>query len=98
MAELGQEQSEQLIRDLSQQINRWRLATPALVLLQTARPLSFVASQGLLLCEPLLGFFYETAKIEGYAELLADRASLDHLVTVIEEESHLRDNGGKEKG
>lgn len=97
MAEPGQEQSEELIKDLTQQISRWKLTTPALVLLQVARPLSFVASQGLLLCQPVLGFFYETPKIEGYAELLADRANLDRLVTRIEEKSHLRDNGGKEK-
>ncbi len=94
MEESGKEQSEQLIEQLTQRLNDWRLALPAILFLQVARPFSFIASQGLLLCQPLLSFLYDAPRLEGYADLLADRANIDHLVARLEEASHF---GGKEE-
>jgi hypothetical protein len=95
MADSDQVQSEQLIEHLTEQISRWRLTMPAILLLQVTRPLSFIASQGLLLCQPLLGFVYDAPRVADYAELLADRASMDRLVRRLEEEEHSRGSGGK---
>ena len=97
MEESGQEQSEQLIEHLTQQISQWRLALPAIVFLQVTRPLSFLASQGLLLCQPLLSFVYDAPRIADYADLLADRTNIDRLVGRLEEGSHIDGNRGKEK-
>ena len=95
MADSDQVQSEQLIEHLTEQISRWRLTMPAILLLQVTRPLSFIASQGLLLCQPLLSFVYDAPRVADYAELLADRASMDRLVTRLEEEEQSRGSGGK---
>ena len=95
MAESVHVQSEQLIEHLTEQISRWRLTMPAILLLQVTRPLSFIASQGLLLCQPLLSFVYDAPRVADYAELLADRASMDRLVRRLEEEEHARGSGGK---
>jgi hypothetical protein len=88
MGKSGQEQSEQLLEQLSQQICRWNLTLPAIVFLHVTRPLSFIASQTLLLCQPLISAFYDAPQIAGYADLLADRANLDRLVARLEEDSH----------
>lgn len=95
MAGSDQVQSEQLIEHLTEQISRLRLTAPALLLLQVARPLSFIASQGLLLCQPLLSFVYDAPRVAEYAELLADRASLDRLVARLEAEDSARGLAGK---
>lgn len=95
MGKSGQEQSEQLLEQLSQQIDRWGLTLPAIVLLQVTRPLSFVASQAVLLCQPLISAFYDAPKIADYAELLADRANLDWLIARLEEDG--RSYRSKEK-
>ena len=97
MADSDQAQSEQLIEHLTEQISRWRLTVPAILLLQVTRPLTFIASQGLLLCQPLLSFVYDAPRIEDYAELLADRASIDQLVSRLEEEEHARSSRDKER-
>jgi hypothetical protein len=94
MGKSGPEQSEQLLEHLSQQIGRWRLTLPAIVFLQVTRPLSFIASQALLLCQPLISAFYDAPQIAGYADLLADRANVDRLVARLEEDS--RTHRGKE--
>lgn len=93
MADSDQAQSEQLIEQLAEQISRWRLTMPAILLLQVTRPLSFIASQGLLLCQPLLSFVYDAPRIADYAELLADRATIDRLVARLEEEERAGDSG-----
>jgi hypothetical protein len=98
MEESGQEQSEQLIEHLTQQINQWRLALPAILFLQVTRPFSFIASQGLLLCQPLLSFVYDAPRIADYADLLADRTNIDRLVARLEGGNHIHDgNRGKER-
>lgn len=93
MADSDQAQSEQLIEHLAEQISRWRLTMPAILILQVTRPLSFIASQGLLLCQPLLSFVYDAPRIADYAELLADRATIDRLVARLEEEERAGDSG-----
>ena len=95
MADSEHAQSEQLIEHLTEQISRWRLTVPAILLLQVTRPLSFIASQGLLLCQPFLSFVYDAPRVADYAELLADRASMDRLVARLEEEEQARGSGGK---
>jgi len=96
MGKSGQDQSELLLEQMSQQICRWGLTLPAIVFLQVTRPLSFIASQTLLLCQPLISAFYDAPQIAGYADLLADRANVDRLVARLEEDSLAR--RGKEKG
>jgi hypothetical protein len=98
MGEYVQEQSEQLLDRLTQLIVGRGLTLPALLLLQATRPFSFVASQGLLLCEPVLGFFYESPRIAEYADLLADRANIDRLVARLEDDRREYGKRGEERG
>jgi hypothetical protein len=76
--------NQQLAVELAQQVSRWRLTLPAIMMLEIARPFSFIVSQGLLLCQPLLGFFYDETRIAAYADLLADRSNLDRLIASLE--------------
>ena len=90
--------SEKTIEHLTRQIGRWRLESPAILLLELTKPLSFIASQGLLLCEPLLGFLHKEPRISEYAELLADRASIERLISHLERDMIVRGNCGEETG
>lgn len=76
--------SEQLIETLVRRIDDWNLALPAIVVLEVIKPVSFIASQGLLLCEPVLSVFYPEQGVGDYASLLADRSNLDHLIARLE--------------
>jgi hypothetical protein len=95
MADSERVRNEQLIEHLIEQISRWRLTVLAIVLLQVTRPLSFIAGQGLLLCQPLLSFVYDAPRVADYVELLADRASMDRLVTRLEETEHAQGSGDR---
>jgi len=95
MADSEHVRSEHLIEQLAEQISRRRLNVPAILLLQVTRPLGFIASQGLLLCQPLLSFVYDAPRVADYAELLADRASVDRLVARLEETEQAQGSGDK---
>ena len=97
MEEPGQEASEQLIEHLTRQISRRQLNLPAILFLEVARPFTFIASQGLLVCQPLLSFFFQGPRITDYAGLLADRANIDRLIARLERERPARGDDSKEK-
>ena len=92
-----QERSEELVEQLAGQIGRWRLTVPSLMLLEIVRPFSFFASQGLLLCQPFLSFFGVEQQVSDYADLLAERSSIDHLVIRLEQELPGRNTNDKEE-
>jgi len=66
---------------------------PAVLLLDLFKPFSFIASQGLLLCQPLSGWMNMEQQVADYASLLADRSSLDYLVARLEQSTN-REEGG----
>jgi hypothetical protein len=98
MDEPGEGYGEQLVARLVQQLDRWRLALPALAVFEAARPFSFILSQGLLLCQPLLSFVYDESQIAGYAALFADRTNLEHLISQLESRHTVPGGEGKERG
>lgn len=83
--ESGLAPNEQLTEQVTQRIVRWRLTQPAILFLELAKPFSFVASQGLLLCEPILGFLIGESQVADYAGFLGDRANVDRLIVRLEQ-------------
>jgi hypothetical protein len=98
MEDLSGKQSRELIEHVARQIDDRNLATPALLFLEVIKPFSFIASQGLLLAEPFLSFFYGEPRIADYADLLSDRSNVEHLISRLEQESLDRDGGSEGEG
>lgn len=94
----NRESGEVLIEGLVRQIGHWKLALPALLLLEIARPFSFLVGQGLYLCQPLLGYWTEEPRIAGYADLVADRTNLDRLIARLAETRSGTADGGEGRG
>ena len=96
VTESAQPATDQLIDGLAQHIRQRRLETPAVALLEVSRPLSFVASQGLLMAQPLLGFLFGESRVGEYADLLADRSNVDRLIARLEPHEIPSDGSGEE--
>jgi hypothetical protein len=88
---------QDLIAHLVQRITRWNLAQPALLLLDIGRPFSFIASQGLLLSEPILGLMVGEQRLEEVAALLADRSNVERLIYLLEQDRSTGGVAAKEK-
>jgi len=75
---------EALIERLAQGITRLGLETPVLLLLESHRPVTFLAGQALLVAQPLLSTFVDPQLIRDYAELLAQPEAVERLAQRLE--------------
>jgi hypothetical protein len=82
---LSVDRQEQLVDNLAWRLDGWGLTTPAIALLETHKPLCFIASQTLLVFQPLLTLFLGDAPLEEYALFLEDRSSVERIICRLEQ-------------
>ncbi|MFQ5611715.1 MAG: hypothetical protein ACE5H9_06240 [Anaerolineae bacterium] len=70
----------EIIEKTARKISRLKLNSVAILLLEAHKPFSFVASQALLLGQPLLDMLLPPGLITEVAALLADRRQVDGLI------------------
>ena len=84
---------------LFDRLARWiverRMETPALLFLETARPLSFVGAQAMHFFQPLASVLFTGPDYERLARLMEDRQNLSLLLATIEGEADRRDAGAR---
>lgn len=76
---------------IAAQIVARRLETPAVMFLEMHKPLSFVASQAVVVAVPMLGPLIGAQRMADLSKLLQDRDSIDALIERIEEMAARRD-------
>lgn len=75
---------EELIERLANWITRRGLVTPAIFLLETNKPFTFLGSQLLLMVQPFLGPVAGYDRIGALARLMEDRTNVEHLLARLE--------------
>ena len=73
-------------RAIAARIRRAGLTAPALLWLDSSRPLSFVGGQALRLGEPLWSVFASPARLLELADVLEDRDRLDRLLRLLDDD------------
>lgn len=76
---------ERLINKVAEHLVQRRLAVPAIFLLETTKPLSFIASQGLVALEPFITSLLTIPDYQTFREMLEDRENVERLLQRIEE-------------
>jgi len=85
-----------------------RLTAPAIFLLESHRPVSFLGSQALIAASPIVHFFesalqtffgpeYAHAAYRRFAELLEDRDTVERLIVAIERRNQERQTKEREE-
>ena len=82
--EARQRQSEFMDR-LAGKVVDWGMAVPAIFMLESTRPLSFVGSQVLVFFRPIVDSLFAFRSYDAFAEMLDDRRNIDYLLSKIEE-------------
>ena len=82
--ELPQEDIDRIIESAAQDIVRRGLQTPAILFLETHKPLSFVASQALVVGVPLLGPLFGAERMMQVSKLLRSKENVEKLIGRIE--------------
>lgn len=81
---LAPEQRDEMLDALARKVVDRRLETPAILFLEMHRPLTFLASQSLIVGMPFLAPLFGPDKVEAYSALLQDRANVDRLIDRIQ--------------
>lgn len=84
-SEIDQKEINEFISKLAVEIVERRLAAPAIVLLESTKPLSFVGSQALVFFDPLVKMFVAVKDYEKYVTLLENREYVEKLIVAVEE-------------
>lgn len=95
--ELSPEETDNIIESIAQDVVRRRLETPAILFLESHKPLSFVASQALVVGTPMLGSLFGVDKIRQYSGLLQSRDNIEKLLQRIEALTAERDQKHEKK-
>lgn len=75
----------QYLNEWAQKIKRIGLATPAILALETHKPLSFILSQMLLVGQPMLDFFLPRHFSNNAVQLFSNRQQLEQFIDALEE-------------
>jgi hypothetical protein len=81
------ERRDEVIDSIAEKVVRRRLEMPAVLFLDMHKPLSFIASQSLLVAMPLLGMMFGAQPVADLSKLLAERENVEKLIMRIEEMS-----------
>jgi len=90
---------EALIERVAQAVVARRLAAPATFLLESSKPVCFIASQGLVVLGPFIDAALDVPDYEAFVRMAEQRENLDKLLARIEELEEARlDDVGRKKG
>ena len=76
-----------LISKLADIVVRRNMSVPAIMLLESVRPLNFVGSQAMVFFKPIISRFFTSAEYDKLATILEKREVIDLLIIEIEQKS-----------
>ena len=90
------EEDEALLLAVARRVAQFRMEVPAVLFLESVRPLSFVGSQAMVFFQPFAQSLFPWTQYERFTQLVAERENLDRLTRLIENEADARDAQAKE--
>ena len=89
---------EELIERTAKAVVERGLAAPAVFFLESSKPLSFVASQGMLFLGPFVDAAFSAPNYDAFCRMLENRQNVEKLLQRIEElEDERLDQASREK-
>lgn len=86
--ELSDEERDAILERIAQGIVQRGMAAPAVLFLELNKPLSFVASQSLIVLSPFIAPFVGLENVHRYSRLLEKRENVELLIERIEQLEH----------
>ena len=78
------EKQSALLDRLAQKVVGYRMTVPAIMFLETAKPLSYIGSQTMVFFEPMVKAVFNIAEYDEIRILMEDRRNVEELLTRIE--------------
>ncbi len=84
-AESRREEHREAMDRFAAKVVDWRMTAPAIMFLESSKPLSFLGNQALIFFEPIVQSIFSFKSYDEVAEILEDRENIDYLLCKIEE-------------
>ena len=97
--ELTPEQQE-VLEKVAKKIVYWKMAVPAIMTLETVKPLSFIGSQVMVFFEPIVQTIFSLKYYDIFRELMEDHVNVERLLLLIEKydaELHVKEKKYKKR-
>ncbi len=78
------EKQSQLLDKLAQKVVGYRMTVPAIMFLETAKPLSYIGSQTMVFFEPMVKAVFNIAEYDEIRIMMEDRRNVEELLVRIE--------------
>lgn len=92
---LTNERRDAIIDSIAGKIIERRLESPAVLFLEMHKPLSFLASQSVLVAMPLFGPLLGAQRMADLSKILSNRENLDLLINRIEDMAAQKDESDR---
>jgi len=95
--EVDPEAVTDLQRRIVKRVERWDMCTPALIVFEAAKPVSYIASMAMVVAGPVVESVFRLPDYYTFRKMLEDREHLDELIRMVEDsmderrERHLQD-------
>lgn len=86
------EEELQMLDSIAKEVVRRRLETPAILFLESVRPLNFLGNQLMVFFEPVVSVVVPTHKYNQLARILERRSSINILMEKIEAAINAKEN------
>jgi hypothetical protein len=84
--EQGPPESQREVMDrFAAKVVEWRMSAPAILFLESVKPLSFLGNQALIFFQPIVQSLFNFRTYDEFIEILEDRQNLEYLLVRIEE-------------
>ncbi len=87
MNEEFNEKDQALFDRLAEFVVKRKMAAPAILFLESTKPLNFIGSQFLIVLGPLIKVFFNIAEYDRIVELMEKRDNVERLICTIEKRS-----------
>lgn len=82
--EISQERKEEIISKLAKGIVKRRMTAPAIMFLESIKPINYIGSQLLIFLEPVILAIFPISQYREVAVILEERDSIEHIIRAIE--------------
>lgn len=78
------EKQAELLDKLAKKVVEYRMTVPAIMFLETVKPLSYIGSQTMVFFEPMVKAVFNVAEYDEFRIILEDRRNVEELLVRIE--------------
>ncbi len=80
------EREKEVMNKLAAKVVEWRMTVPAIMFLESVKPLNFIGAQAMIFFEPFVQTLFDIRDYDTFREMMERRENVERLLLKIEEQ------------